>query len=353
MIEFVTIGNRRVGPGYPCFMVAEISANHNRDLDRALETIRAAADAGADAVKIQTYTPATMTLNIDRGEFVVPGDGPWGGRTLWDLYSEAHTPWEWHESLFEAARSAGIEIFSTPFDSTAVDLLEALGAPAFKIASFELVDDALLRRVAETGKPVILSTGMASLEETAHAVDTLRSAGADELVVLHCTSAYPAPDSEMNLRTIETLQATLQCPVGLSDHSRGTVAPLVAVSMGACLVEKHFTLSRSDGGVDSHFSIEPEELGQLVTEVRRAEEMMGTATFGPGLAERDAIVFRRSLYVVADMDAGEQFTTENVRSIRPGFGLAPRHLAAILGKRVQRPVERGTAVTWDLLGSGG
>jgi pseudaminic acid synthase len=349
MGDFVTIGDRRVGAGFPCYVMAELSGNHNGDLDRAIETIRAAADAGADAVKIQTYTPDTMTLDLGTDEFVVPGDGPWGGRTLYDLYQEAHTPWDWHEALFDTAWKAGIQIFSTPFDATAVSLLEELGAPAYKIASFELVDDALLTRVAATGKPVILSTGMARLEEIAHAVDTLRGAGALELMLLRCTSSYPAPDSSLNLRAIRTLEETFQCPVGLSDHSRGTVAPLVAMCLGACFVEKHFTLSRADGGVDSHFSVEPAEFSQLVAEVRRGEQMMGDITFGPGRAEEGTTIFRRSLYVVKDLAVGDELTSDNVRAIRPGFGLAPRYLDAILGRPVGRPVRRGTAVTWDLL----
>ena len=351
MLDFISIGDRRVGKGYPCYLMAELSGNHNGDLDRAIKTIRAASDAGADAVKIQTYTPDTMTLDVVRDEFIVPGDGPWGGRTLYDLYEEAHTPWEWHGALFDAARAADIEIISTPFDATAVDLLEELDAPAYKIASFELVDDALLTRVAATGKPVVLSTGMASLEEIAHAVATLREGGADELMVLRCTSSYPAPDSAMNLRTIRTLEQTLRCPVGLSDHSQGTVAPVVATCLGACLVEKHFTLSRADGGVDSHFSVEPEEFRQIVEEVRRAEEMMGTVSFGAGLAEEGTTIFRRSLYVVEDMQAGDEFTLGNVRSIRPGFGLSPKYLGAVLGRQVRRPVRRGTAISWELFTS--
>lgn len=352
MLDSVDIGARRVGAGHPCYVIAEMSGNHNGNLDRALETIRAAADAGADAVKLQTYTPDTMTLDIDRDEFVVPGGGPWGGRSLYDLYQEAHTPWEWHPVLFDAGRKAGIEVLSTPFDATAVDLLESLEAPAYKVASFELVDDALLERVAATGKPIILSTGMASLEEIAHAVEALRTGGADQLVVLRCTSAYPASDSEMNLSTIETLRHTFGCPVGLSDHSTGIVAPLVAMSLGACVIEKHFTLSRADGGVDSHFSVEPSEFRQMVSEIRRAEQMLGSVgAFGPGLEEEQTTIFRRSLYVVADLDSGSILTPDNVRSIRPGFGLPPKYLKVVMGKRVQYAVERGTPLTWALLAS--
>lgn len=348
----ITIGKRSIGPGEPCYVVAELSGNHNGSLDRAIETIHAAADAGADAIKLQTYTADTLTIRSDRPDFVVPGNGAWGGRTLYDLYEEAHTPWEWHERLFTEAHARGLEIFSTPFDATAVDLLERLNAPAYKIASFELVDDALLRAVAATGKPVILSTGMASLEEVAHAVGVLRAAGTRELVVLRCTSSYPAPDTAMHLATIPVLAQTLGCPIGLSDHSMGTVAPVVAVTLGACFIEKHFTLRRADGGVDSHFSLEPAELRSLVDDVRRAQEMRGEPRFGPGLAEEGSAVFRRSLYVVRDVAEGELLTSENVRSIRPGFGLSPRFLDMVLGRRAARGAARGTPLNWDLIAHG-
>ncbi|MBM4184033.1 MAG: pseudaminic acid synthase [Gemmatimonadetes bacterium] len=349
--DSIAIGTRRIGNGHPCYLIAEMSGNHNGDLDRALATIRAAAEAGADAVKLQTYTADTMTLDIDQPEFRVPGSGPWGGRLLYDLYEEAHTPWEWHPALFEEGRKAGIQVFSTPFDSTAVDFLEGLDAPAYKIASFELIDDALLARVAATGKPIIMSTGMASKDEVAHAVATLRRGGVNELALLRCTSAYPAPDIEMNLRTMAMLQDAMECPVGLSDHSRGIIAPVVAVSLGACLIEKHFTLSRADGGVDSHFSVEPEEFRSMVASVRRAEAMVGSVIFGPGIEEKETSIFRRSLYVVADLQAGDTLTTDNVRSIRPGFGLAPKYLELVLGRPVRQAVRRGTALTWELLGS--
>jgi N-acetylneuraminate synthase len=348
----IRIKDRLVGPGHPTYLVAELSGNHNGDLQRALDTIRAAADAGADAIKLQTYTADTLTIDCATSEFVVPGTGPWGGRTLYDLYREAHTPWEWHERLFEEAADAGLHIFSSPFDSTAVDLLERLEAPAYKIASFELVDDALLRRVAGTGKPVILSTGMANLEEIAHAVGVLRARGCSELLLLRCTSSYPAPDESMNLATIPVLSRAVGAPVGLSDHSLGTTAPVVAVSLGACFIEKHFTLSRADGGVDSHFSLEPPEFRELVTAVRRSEAMVGAVSFGAGVAEEGSAVFRRSLYVVRDVGAGEAFTAENVRSIRPGFGLSPRFLDVALGKRASRPIRRGTALSWDHLAGG-
>lgn len=348
MDETIMIGDRRIGRG-SCYIVAELSGNHKGDLDRALRSIRAADDAGVDAVKLQTYTPDTITIDASDPEFIVPGEGEWGGRTLYDLYDEAHTPWEWHEQLFEEGRQCGLDVFSSPFDPTAVDLLEDLGAPAYKIASFELVDDGLLQRVAHTGKPVILSTGMASLEEIAHAVDCLRTGGCDHIVLLRCTSSYPAPDSEMNLASIPVLKEALNCPVGLSDHSLGWTAPVVAVTLGACMIEKHFTLSRQAGGVDSHFSLEPGELEELVENVRRAEEMMGRAKFGPGKQEMESLRFRRSLYVVQHVDTGEKFTEENVRSIRPGFGLSPRYRDVVLGRRANRSIDRGTPLSWDLV----
>ncbi|MFQ5890818.1 MAG: pseudaminic acid synthase [Gemmatimonadota bacterium] len=345
----IRVDGRRVGGGAPTLLVAELSGNHNGDLERAVDTIHAAAEAGADAIKLQTYTADTLTIDSDRAEFLVPGRGPWGGRTLHDLYTQAQTPWEWHPRLFGEARRVGIMIFSTPFDETAVELLEELEVPAYKIASFELVDDELLRCVAVRGKPVILSLGMATLAEISHALEVLREGGGDRLVLLQCTSSYPAPDEEMHLSTIPFLAEFTGCPVGLSDHTLGSVAPVVAVALGACLIEKHFTLSRDGGGVDSHFSLEPEEFRRMVTEVRRAEAALGRPTFGPGRAEMESIVFRRSLFVVEDVREGEPLTRENVRSIRPGYGLPPRYLDVVLGARARRGIERGTPLTWDLM----
>lgn len=345
----IRIAGRGIGPGHPAYIVAEMSGNHNGDIERAVAIVRAAAATGADAVKLQTYTADTITIDSRRPEFVVGGEGPWAGRTLYDLYQEAHTPWAWHERLFSEARAVGIAIFSTPFDHTAVDFLERLDAPAYKVASFELVDDLLLRKVASARKPVIMSTGMASLEEIAHAVATLRAAGCSELALLRCTSCYPAPDSSMRLAGIPLLAETFGCPVGLSDHSAGSTAPVVAVTLGATLIEKHFTLSRGEGGVDSHFSLEPAEFTELVQSVRRAEAMRGDPQFGPGVAEEGNVVFRRSLYVVKDVAKGERFTVENVRSIRPGFGLSPRYLDIALGKRATRPIARGTPLAWSLM----
>ncbi len=312
----IRIGGRVIGRDRPALIVAELSANHGGSLERALETVRAAQTAGADAIKLQTYTADTLTLASDRPEFTIQG-GPWSGRTLHQLYEEAHTPWAWHAELFAEARRLGLEVFSSPFDASAVDLLESLEAPAYKVASFELVDDPLLRRVARTGKPVILSTGMASTEEISHAVTVLRLAGVEQLVLLRCTSSYPAPDDGMHLRSIPALAARFVCPVGLSDHSLGTIAPVVAVTLGACLIEKHFTLSRALGGPDGHFSLEPDELATLVREVRRAEAMLGEVRFGAGVAEEGSTQFRRSLYVVRDIRAGEPFTDQNVRSTGP------------------------------------
>lgn len=342
----VRIGRRVVGPGEPAYLVAELSGNHDGSLERALATIRAAAAAGADAIKLQTYTPDTLTIDAPQQDFIVPGDGVWGGRTLYDLYRQAYTPWEWHPALFDEARAHGLEVFSTPFDATAVALLEGLDCPAYKIASFELVDDELLRTVARTGKPVILSTGMASEAEIRHAVEVLRAAGNRERLLLRCTSSYPAPDASMHLATIPALAALAGGEVGLSDHSGGTVAAVVAVALGACFVEKHFTLSR-DGGVDSHFSLEPDEFRTLVTDVRRAEALLGAVRFGAGAAEEGSLVFRRSIYVVRDVKAGERYSRENVRVIRPGYGLAPRHLPRVLGATASTDLSRGTALTWD------
>jgi N-acetylneuraminate synthase len=342
----IRINETLIGPDQPVYVIAELSGNHNGSLDRAIETVRAAAQSGAHALKLQTYRPDTITLDSNGPDFVVPGTGPWAGRTLFDLYDEAHTPWEWHEAIFTEARELGLDVFSTPFDDTAVDLLEDLGAPAFKIASFEMNDDALLRRVASTGKPVIMSTGMASLEEIMHAVGVLRSAGCEEIAVLRCTSSYPAPDASMNLLTMPVLATATGCIVGLSDHSLGSTAAIVATTLGACLVEKHFTLSRADGGVDSHFSMEPAEFAQLVIEIRRAREMRGEAQFGASLAEEGSVAFRRSLYVVRDIEAGETLTPANVRSIRPGYGLSPRYLDLVLGRAATCAVKRGTALDW-------
>jgi pseudaminic acid synthase len=349
MTAAIDIGGRRIGPGEPVYVVAELSANHKGDLDRAIAIIHAAATAGADAVKLQTYTPDTLTIDCDNDCFRIAGKGVWAGRTLYELYGEACTPWAWHPRLAEAAANAGLALFSTPFDETAVDYLEEMAVPAHKIASFELNDTQLLRAVASTGKPVIASTGMASLAEIDEAVSTLRGAGCEQLALLKCTSAYPAPPSEMNLRAIPRLAERFGLPAGLSDHTLGDTVAVASVALGACIIEKHLTLSRDDGGPDAAFSAEPDELERLVHAVREAESALGSGELQSTPGEAALRELRRSLFVVANIGAGEQITRENVRSIRPGHGLAPRHLEEVLGKRAARDIRRGTPLDWDLL----
>lgn len=343
------IGNRLIGPGRPTFVVAEMSANHGQEFDAAVRLVRAMKEAGADAVKLQTYTPDTLTIDCDRPEFRIGEGTLWAGKRLYDLYSEAFTPWEWQPKLKELAESLGMHCFSTPFDAGAVDFLERMNVPAHKIASFELVDSALLRRVAHTGKPVILSTGMATLEEIDEAVATLRDAGCVELALLKCTSAYPAPPDGMNLSVIPDMARRYGVPVGLSDHTLGVTAAVTAVALGACILEKHFTLSRAVPGPDSAFSLEPAEFKGMVAAVREVEKMLGRVSYEVAECEKSSRVFRRSLFVVEDVKAGEVFTECSVRSIRPGLGLPPRHLADVLGKRAARDIERGTPLAWELL----
>ena len=347
------IGGRAIGRDHPPFLIAEMSGNHNQSLERALAIVEAAASSGAHALKIQTYTADTMTLDLDQGGFRV--EHPmWGGQSLHQLYRQAHTPWAWHEPILERARELGQIAFSTPFDASAVDFLETLDVPAYKIASFENTDLALIRRVAATGKPHIISTGMATLAELEEAVDTARAAGCRDLALLKCTSTYPATPENTHLRTIPHLRELFapgggNLEVGLSDHTMGTGVAVAGVALGATLIEKHFTLSRADGGVDSAFSLEPEEFARLRVETERAWQALGGVRYGPTEAERASLVFRRSLYVVRDMRAGEAFTPDNLRAIRPGYGLAPRFHDMLLGKRVGRDVARGTPVSWDLL----
>jgi pseudaminic acid synthase len=343
----LNLGSRKIGAGQPTYIVAELSANHAGSLETALELVRAAKTAGADAVKLQTYTADTLTIRSDRPEFRIAGGTLWDGRTLYDLYQEAATPWEWHADLFAEARRLGMDCFSTPFDATAVDFLEQFNPPAHKIASFELVDPALLRKVAATMRPVILSTGMATLEEINDAVAALREAGCRELVLLKCTSSYPAPPEEANLRTIPDLASRFICPVGLSDHTLGIACPVVAVSLGAGLIEKHFTLSRKTPGPDSAFSLEPAEFADMVRAIRVAEAALGGVHYGLSPAEEKSRVFRRSLFAVADIAAGDYFTEQNVRSIRPGHGLPPKELPKILGKPAARAIGRGEPLSWD------
>ena len=317
---------------------------------RALALVDAAAEAGAHALKIQTYTADTMTLNLRRGEFMVNDPGSlWAGKSLYELYQQAYTPWEWHKPIFERAAAHGLLAFSTPFDETAVDFLETLGVPCYKIASFENTDLPLIKRVAATGKPMIISTGMASVAELDLSVKTAREAGCMDLVLLKCTSTYPAEAANTNLKTIPHMRELFDCDIGLSDHTMGVGASVAAVALGACVVEKHFTLSRAEGGVDAAFSLEPAELASLVIETRRAFDALGHIKYGPTTAEKASIVFRRSLYVIKDVAIGEVLSQDNVRAIRPGLGLAPRHLDAVLGKRARSPIKAGTALSWRLI----
>lgn len=351
MIQDIVIGDSKVGPSHPPLVIAEMSGNHNQSLQRALAIVDAAAQAGAHGLKLQTYTADTMTLDVDTEDFRVSDVGSlWQGKSLHDLYKEAHTPWEWHESIMKRCRDHDMLVFSTPFDSTAVEFLESLNVPCYKIASFENTDLPLIRTVAATGKPVIISTGMAGLTELDETVRTVRDAGCEDLMLLKCTSTYPASPENSNLRTIPHLREMFGVQVGLSDHTMGVGVSVAAVAMGATLIEKHFTLSRADGGVDSAFSLEPHEFKSLVVETERAWRALGGVTYGPTAGEKESLQFRRSLYVGRDMKAGEVFTEENLRNIRPGFGLPPKYYRTVLGRRVNRDVPKGTPVTWDLLG---
>jgi N-acetylneuraminate synthase len=345
----ILIGERKIGPGEPAYIVAEISANHNGSFEQAQKIVEVAKGAGADAIKLQTYTADTITIASDRPPFRIGGGTLWDGKTLHELYEEAYMPWEWQPKLMKVAESLGMQCFSSAFDASAVDFLETMNVPAHKVASCELVDLALIHKMAATGKPLILSTGMATIEEIIEAVTTARNAGAKEIALLKCTSAYPAPASEMNLRTIPELARRFEVPVGLSDHTMGTAVPVAAVSLGACIIEKHLTLSRADGGPDSGFSLEPAEFKAMVDAVRTAEQALGNIYFGVSEREASSRVFRRSLFVVRDVEPGEAFTTENVRSIRPGHGLHTRHLAEVLGKKAALHIERGTPLSWDLV----
>jgi pseudaminic acid synthase len=346
----IQIGHVLVGKGYPPFIIAELSGNHNGSLERAIKLVEAAADAGAHAVKLQTYTADTLTIDVNSGDFIVAGkDSPWAGRSLHDLYQQAHTPWDWHDPIMRRARQLGMVVFSTPFDDTAVDFLASLDVPAYKIASFENVHLPLIRKVSAQGKPVIISTGLASIGEIDDAVTTARSAGCNELVLLKCTSTYPASPENSNVATIPSLRAVFDCEVGLSDHTMGVGAAVAAVALGATVIEKHITLSRSEGGVDASFSLEPHEFRSLVLEARRAYEAIGTVRFGPTEAEQGSLLFRRSIYVVKDIAAGEKLSPENIRIIRPGYGLAPKYYERILGTAVRGDVSKGTPVSWDFL----
>jgi pseudaminic acid synthase len=342
----ISVAGRKIGPGHAPYIICELSANHNGSLERALRMVDAAAATGADAIKIQTYTPDTLTIDVDAPDFKISG-GLWGGRSLYDLYAEAYTPYEWHGALFERAKQRGITLFSTPFDDTAVELLSSLAVPAYKVASFEIIDLPLVERIARERKPMIISTGMASLGEIDAAVKTARENGADGIALLHCVSSYPAPIEAANVRIVPHLAAAFGVVGGLSDHTPGTAAAVAAVALGAAIVEKHFTLARADGGPDSAFSLEPHEFEQLVKDCNAAWRALGSISYLRSEAEKGSLAFRRSLYVVVPISRGEVLTRENIRSIRPGFGLAPRHLPAVLGRRAARDLPRGAALSWS------
>ncbi|HVY97966.1 MAG TPA: pseudaminic acid synthase [Dongiaceae bacterium] len=348
MMHRITIAGREIGPDRPPYVIAELSANHNGSLDRAIAIMDAAKAAGADAVKLQTYRADTITIDHDGPEFMLH-EGLWAGRRLYELYEDAAMPWDWHKPLFDHARKIGITVFSSPFDATAIDLLQSLGTPAFKVASLEMADLPLIKRMAATGKPLIMSTGASELSDIADAVAAARAGGCTEIMLLQCTSGYPTPPADSNLKTIANLGETFDCVVGLSDHTMGTAVPVAAVALGACAIEKHFTLRRADGGVDSAFSLEPEELARLTADCRTAWEAMGHVHYGVVGSEKSIRALRRSLYVVKDIAAGEKLTEENIRSIRPGLGLAPKFLPDVLGRPASRPLKRGTALDWSMI----
>ena len=346
----VRIGHRLIGDGHAPFFIAEMSGNHNQSLERALTIVDAAADAGADALKIQTYTADTMTLNISKGEFVVnDSKNLWKGRNLYDLYNEAMTPWEWHMPIKKRCEERGMQFFSSPFDFTAVDFLEECKVDFYKIASFENTDIPLIKKVAKTGKPMIISTGMASVTELSETVEAARKAGCKDIILLKCTSAYPSSPKDANLLTIPHMRELFNVEVGLSDHTMGMGVAIASVALGASIVEKHFTLDRSEGGVDSAFSMEPAEFKCMVEESKKAWESLGHVSYERGEAETKALVFRRSLYIAENMKSGDTFNTKNLRSIRPGLGLPPKYLELFLGKKINKDVSRGTPLNWDYL----
>ena len=344
----IQIGNYSVGKDSPPFIIAEMSGNHNQSLERALKIVDEAAKAGAHAIKLQTYTADTITLDVHYGDFEIQDkDSLWNGKNLHSLYKEAYTPWEWHEPIFEKAKSLGLVCFSSPFDETAVDFLESLDVPAYKIASFENIHLPLIKKAAATGKPLIISTGMASLGELDETVKAALGAGCKDLILLKCTSTYPALPENSNLRTIPHMQELFQCQIGLSDHTMGVGVSVAAVTLGATVVEKHFTLSRAEGGVDSAFSLEPHELESLVIETERAWQSLGSIKYGPTKAEEKSLIFRRSIYISKDIKSGEVLTGDNVRIVRPGLGLSPKNLDLILGKKVKMDLQIGTPLSWD------
>ena len=350
MQPFIVINSRKIGPGYPVYIVAEMSANHGQKFERAVDIIRAAKEAGADAIKLQTFTPDAHTIKSDRDCFRVGGGTLWDGRTLYDLYAEAYMPWDWQPKLQAMAHELGLDFFSAAVDATSVDFLETLNVPVHKITSFEIVDLALIKKMAHTGKPLIISTGMATLAEIEEAVRTAQSGGANQIALLKCNSSYPAPPEEMNLKTIPHLSETFGLPVGLSDHTIGIATSVAAVAMGACIIEKHFTLSRSLTGLDSSFSMEPAEFKMMVDAIRITEKALGQVNYSLTVSEAKSRVLRRSLFVTCDVKAGERFSDENVRSIRPGHGLHPRYVADIIGRYAAQDIQRGTPLTWKLVG---
>ncbi|MGR5459332.1 pseudaminic acid synthase [Vibrio alfacsensis] len=348
MKPYITIDGRKIGPDHPPYIIAELSANHNGDINRAFQIMEEAKKAGASAIKLQTYTHETITMDCDSEEFQIHG-GLWDGQTLYELYKGAHMPWEWHKPLFEKAKELGITIFSSPFDFTAVELLEELDAPAYKIASFEVIDLPLIKRVAQTGKPMIISTGMANEEEIAEAIKTAKDNGCQELVVLHCVSGYPAPAEQYNLRTIADIAERFDVLSGLSDHTIDNATAVASVAIGACLIEKHVTMDRNGGGADDSFSLEPQELKALCQDAKTAWQALGHVSYERSEAEKGNVKFRRSLYIVKDIQAGERVTEEHVRSIRPGFGLAPKYLDDVIGMSAKINLSKGMALSWDML----
>ncbi|APB33959.1 pseudaminic acid synthase [Gloeomargarita lithophora Alchichica-D10] len=349
-MKLIEINEQKIGAGYAPFLVAEMSGNHNQSIERALEIVEAAAQTGVHAIKIQTYTADTMTIHANRDDFFVRDEGSlWKNQSLYELYQKAHTPWEWHDPIFHRANELGLIAFSTPFDHNAVDFLERLNAPLYKIASFEVVDLPLIKRIAQTGKPIIMSTGMATVAEIDEAVRTIRAVGNEQITLLKCTSTYPASPENSNLHTIPHLKKLFGCEVGLSDHTLGIGVAVAAVALGATVIEKHFTLNRADGGVDAAFSMEPHEMKMLVEETHRAWQALGKVHYGPTEAEKKSLVYRRSLYFVKDMEVGEVITPEAIRSIRPGYGLPPKYYDVLLGKRVRCAVEKGDPVRWDMI----
>ena len=344
----INIGNRSVGAGHGTFIIAEMSGNHNQSFERAIEIVHAAKEAGADAIKLQTYTADTITIDCSNKFFKIQEGSPWAGQTLYDLYKKAYTPWEWHQGLKEEADKLGLIFISTPFDNTAVDYLEDLNVPAYKVASFELIDIPLIKYIAEKGKPVIMSTGMGTLDEIEEAVKTVRDTGNDQLILLKCVSAYPAHPEDMNLNTIPDIARKFGLQAGLSDHTLDSKVSVTAVSLGATVIEKHLTLSRKEGGPDAGFSMEPDEFREMVNDIRLIEKALGSIRYEPTERESKNKVFRRSLFVVQDVNTGDMATNENVRSIRPGHGLSPKYIEDIIGKVFKNDIPKGTPVDWDL-----